>query len=76
MPVLNAGEFGFSTDTEQVYIGNDLNNIRILTENDLYTDSDVNSHLSGSEGINYISGVISIDNTVVQTTDADISGNS
>lgn len=35
LPTLNAGEFGFSTDTYQIYIGDGSNNHELLTEVDL-----------------------------------------
>lgn len=41
-----------------------------------YTNSDVDAHLTGGTGIDYSTGTISIDSTVVQTTDTDVSGNS
>jgi hypothetical protein len=38
------------------------------SEYNTYTDSDVDSHLSGGTGISYVSGVISIDSTVATET--------
>lgn len=37
-------------------------------ENISYTDSDVESYLSGGTGINFSSGIISVDSTIIQTT--------
>ena len=61
IPVLSTGEYGYTEDTQEVFIGTGSSNIRVLTEDDLYTDSDVNSHLSGGTGIDYSSGTISTD---------------
>jgi len=66
IPVLSTGEYGYAEDTQEVFIGTGSSNIRVLTEDDLYTDSDVNSHLSGGTGIDYSSGTISIDSTVMR----------
>lgn len=39
LPTLNESEFAFTTDSQEVYIGSGGSNIRILSEDDLYTDS-------------------------------------
>lgn len=57
---LLSAELGYATDTQEVYIGTGSSNIRILTEDDQYTDSDVDTHLSGGTGISYSSGTISV----------------
>lgn len=64
LPILASGEPAFVVDEQEVFIGTGSSNIRILTVDDLYTDSNVDSHLSGGTGIDYSSGVISIDSTV------------
>ncbi len=69
IPILDSGEFGFTIDTEEVYIGTGSSNIRILTSDDIYTDSNVESYLSGGTGINFSEGVIS-------TNDSEINHNS
>jgi hypothetical protein len=69
LPVLSNSELGFVTDEQELYIGTGSANIRILTEDDIYTDSDVDIHLSGGTGINYSTGVIS-------TNDSEIDHNS
>ena len=65
LPILDSGEFGYVKDLQEVYIGTGSTNIRILTEDDIYTDSDVDSHLSGGTGINYDSGIISTDDSEI-----------
>jgi hypothetical protein len=75
IPILDSGEFGFTIDTEEVYIGTGSSNIQILTSDDIYTNSNVDSHLSGSNGINYSEGVISptygsASNTICQGNDS------
>jgi hypothetical protein len=78
IPILDSGEFGFTIDSEEVYIGTGSSNIRILTSDDIYTNSNVDSHLSGSNGINYSEGVISptygsASNTICQGNDSRLS---
>ena len=76
IPVLSSAELGYAIDTQEVFIGTGSSNIRILTEDDLYTDFDVDAHLYGGVGIDYSpdtsGGIISIDDTIVQTTDLNI----
>ena len=69
LPILDSGEFGFTIDTEEVYIGTGTSNIKILTQDDIYTNSNVESYLSGGTGINFSEGVIS-------TNDSQINHNS
>lgn len=81
LPILLEGEFGYATDTNEVYIGDGANNHKFISENDivtaisdpgsdsvipseqavresLYTDSDVDTHLTGGTGIDYTTGTI------------------
>jgi len=44
IPILEEGEIGFSTDTNETYIGDGSNNYKFLSENDIVTSiSDLGS---------------------------------
>lgn len=96
IPTLLEGEFGYTTDTVEVFIGDGSSNHKLLSEEDivtsisdpgsdsvvpseqavreaLYTDSDVDSYLSGENGIDYSSGVISLDASLGDLNDVDTS---
>lgn len=63
LPTLSAGEFGLTTDTDELYIGNGASNIQLVTEDwvttsvgDPGSDTSVPSEQAVREALNTIDG--------------------
>jgi hypothetical protein len=58
LPILDSGEPGFVLDTEEFYIGKGDKNVKILTEKDQYTNTNVENYISAGSGIGFNNGTI------------------
>lgn len=68
LPTLNAGEFGFSTDTHQVYVGDGATNHEIALVSKLTTTSgDLQTNIDGKSDVGHAHGDIYYTETEIDT---------